>query len=164
MRLALQYYADQLHTENEDIPPLYHHLCPHWKSCKRSVQVYIMLLSYSTHITYSLTLNYQVKEHTWNLLGSFKVKIVAQMKEKGRKVRRWPRRGLRGSWCWRTCCSAIPILSIAPFWLKALELKDTDKDQLLNGEWLTYKHLSAVSKLLEQQCYSCIRVTVGVQK
>ena len=26
---------------------------------------------------------------------------------------------------------------LAPFWLKDLELKDTDKDQLLNGEWLT---------------------------
>ena len=40
---------------------------------------------------------------------------------------------------------------LAPFWLKDLELKDTDKDQLLNGEWLTDKHISAVSKLLQQQ-------------
>ena len=38
--------------------------------------------------------------------------------------------------------------SLAPFWLKALELKDTDKDQLLNGGWLSDKHISAVSKLL----------------
>ena len=40
---------------------------------------------------------------------------------------------------------------LAPFWLKDLELKDTDKDQLLNGEWLTDKHISAVSKHLQQQ-------------
>jgi len=39
----------------------------------------------------------------------------------------------------------------APFWLKDLELKDTNKDQLLNGEWLTNKHISAISKLLQQQ-------------
>jgi len=37
-----------------------------------------------------------------------------------------------------------------PFWLKCLQLQETDKDELpqdkvLNGEWLTDKHISAVS-------------------
>ena len=37
------------------------------------------------------------------------------------------------------------------FWLECLKLQETDKDELLNGEWLTDKHISTVSKLLQQQ-------------
>ena len=37
------------------------------------------------------------------------------------------------------------------FWLECLKLQETDKDELLNGEWLTDKHISAISKLLQQQ-------------
>jgi len=32
-----------------------------------------------------------------------------------------------------------------PLWLKCLQLQETDKDELLNGEWLTDKHISTVS-------------------
>ena len=38
-----------------------------------------------------------------------------------------------------------------PFWLKCLQLQETDKDELLNREWLTDKHISRVGKLLQQQ-------------
>ena len=37
------------------------------------------------------------------------------------------------------------------FWLEYLQLQETDRDELLNGEWLTDKHISTVSKLLQQQ-------------
>ena len=45
----------------------------------------------------------------------------------------------------------VPRQQMSPYWLKGLELRDSDKVELLSGKWLTDKHISAVSKLLRKQ-------------
>jgi len=42
--------------------------------------------------------------------------------------------------------------SPAPYWTQDLELRQQDKTQLIEGSWLTDKHINASNKLLKQQC------------
>ena len=42
--------------------------------------------------------------------------------------------------------------SPAPYWIQDLELRQQDKTQLIEGSWLTDKHINASNKLLKQQC------------
>ena len=40
----------------------------------------------------------------------------------------------------------------APYWIQNLELRQQDKEQLTEGDWLTDKHINAFHKMLKQQC------------
>ena len=45
----------------------------------------------------------------------------------------------------------IPKQQLSEYWLKQLELRLDDRDELLKKKWLTDKHISAVNKLLQHQ-------------
>ena len=45
----------------------------------------------------------------------------------------------------------IPKQQLPEYWLKQLELRLDDRDELLKKKWLTDKHISAVNKLLRHQ-------------
>ncbi len=43
------------------------------------------------------------------------------------------------------------LVTLAPYWIPGLELREDDKEILLSGKWLTDKHISATNKLLQKQ-------------
>ena len=47
----------------------------------------------------------------------------------------------------------IPTSSatMRPYWMKDLKLREDGKEIILNGNWLTDKHISAMNKLLKKQ-------------
>lgn len=37
------------------------------------------------------------------------------------------------------------------FWVQSLDLRPSDESELVNGDWLSNKHINAVGKLLKKQ-------------
>ena len=46
---------------------------------------------------------------------------------------------------------SLPSPEVPKYWVQSLDLCWTDESQLLNGEWLTDKHITAANKLLSKQ-------------
>ena len=128
------------------ISHLYHHLCTHLKICTGLYNYAIKLLCNIPSLIFTHTLLPGTQTHMESR------KLLGENCDPKRK-RKVATKGGGLEECFEVVHADAHVAQqqTSLFWLEYLQLQETDRDELLNGEWLTDKHISTVSKLLQQQ-------------